>query len=328
MADRLQPDTALVERFAADLDSLAPADAKLGIAVSGGPDSIALLLLARAARPGGIEAATVDHRLRPGARAEAEMVATVCDELAVPHAILTAHWDEPPQSAIQERARQERYRLLGQWAEERGLDAIVTAHHLDDQAETILMRLNRGAGVRGLSGMRAASIVPGVVGSRLLRPLLGWRREELVALCASAGLKAADDPGNWDERFERVRLRNALAQADWLDSEGIARSAENLDRADEALEWSVGIEWETQVRQSAGEIVYRPSAPMEIRRRIVAHSVAALASEGAENPLRGGELDRLCEILTGGGKATLRGVLCSGGDKWAFAPAPERRKTG
>jgi tRNA(Ile)-lysidine synthase len=327
MADRLLPDPALVERFAADLDPLAPGDAKLGIAVSGGPDSLALLLLARAARSGRVEAASVDHRLRPGSSAEADMVAALCGELGVPHSILTADWDEPPRSAIQERAREERYRLLGRWASTRGLDAIVTAHHLDDQAETFLMRLGRGAGVGGLAVMRPESLVPGT-GLRLLRPLLGWRREDLVALCASAGLTAADDPGNRDERFERVRLRNALEATPWLDPEGIARSVEILARADEALDWAAGREWDSQVFHEAGRIVYRPFAPAEIRRRIVERSVTALASEGRGNPLRGRELDHVCEMLESGGKATLRGVLCLGGETWTFTRAPERRRAG
>jgi tRNA(Ile)-lysidine synthase len=326
MADRLLPDSARLKRFAEDLGRLAPADSKLGIAVSGGPDSLALLLFAAAARPGRIEAATVDHKFRPGSRAEGEMVAALCARLEVRHAILTARWAQMPQTAIQEQAREERYRLLGEWARRRGLDSIATAHHLDDQAETCLMRLGRGAGVRGLAGMRAASLLPGS-DIRLIRPLLGWRVSELAELCARAGVEAAVDPGNCDERFERVRVRNALARADWLDSEALARSAENLASADEALDWATGCEWESRVDRTGEEIAYRPSAPAEIRRRIVARAVAALAREGGENPLRGRELDRICEILENGGKATLRGVQCSGGLEWRFTPAPIRRKT-
>ena len=96
--------------------------------------------------------------LRAGSRDEAEMVADICTRLGAPHAILTAAWDEKPVTAIQERAREERYRLLGQWAKERKLDAIATAHHLDDQAETLLMRLARRSGVRGLAGFRRDTI--------------------------------------------------------------------------------------------------------------------------------------------------------------------------
>src|SRR5206468_9371626 len=139
---------------------------------------------------------------------EAEMVAEVCAGVGVPHAILTAIWGDKPATAIQERARQERYRLLGQWAKERELDIIATAHHLDDQAETLLMRLARGSGVRGLAGMRPRSVSPGAH-VRLLRPLLGWRRAELEDICAATGLTPVADPSNQDARFERVRVRRA-----------------------------------------------------------------------------------------------------------------------
>src|SRR6478735_1325409 len=151
----------LVERFRADLAALIDPSHRIGLAVSGGPDSMALLVLAAAARPGQVEAATVDHLLREGSHEEAEMVARVCYQLSVPHSILKARWDERPDTAIQEKARRERYRLLGFWAEERGLDALATGHHVDDQAETVLMRLARGSGVRGLAGMHRRSIAAG-----------------------------------------------------------------------------------------------------------------------------------------------------------------------
>src|SRR3954447_12278909 len=118
------PDAALVERFSTDLDALTGRDARIGVAVSGGPDSLALLLLASAARPGQVEAATIDHGFRAEARAEAEMVAGVCGTLGVPHSTFPAGWSEAPANAIQERARKERYRLLGYWVEERGLGAV------------------------------------------------------------------------------------------------------------------------------------------------------------------------------------------------------------
>ena len=162
----------VLNRFRANLDALVAPEARLGVAVSGGPDSLALLLLAAAARPDRVEAATIDHRLRAESQDEAAMVARVCEKLGVRHAILAARWSELPETAIQERARKERYLLLGYWAEERGIDAIVTAHHAEDQAETILMRLARGAGVRGLAGIRPRSVSPGAH-VRLIRPLLG-----------------------------------------------------------------------------------------------------------------------------------------------------------
>ena len=327
MPKQLAPDSESVARFAAHLDRLAPAEAKVGLAVSGGADSLALLLLAAAARPGMIEAATVDHALRPESAGEAESVAAVCKKLGVPHAILTAEWEAKPETAIQERARIERYRLLGAWLGERDLSALATAHHADDQAETLLMRLNRGSGARGLAGMRPAAPLPIAGGkARLLRPLLAWRRSELEDICKSAGIEPAHDPSNDDEQFERVRVRRGLAAADWLDPSAIARSATHLAAADIALHWAVDREWESQVKQSGREIAYRPVAPFEIRRRVVRRSVAAFASDGRANPLRGRELDRLVAILANGGKATLRGVLCSGGEQWTFTRAPQRRR--
>src|SRR5256885_1496442 len=213
---QIQIQQAAVDRFGRDLDALIKPRARVGLAVSGGPDSLALLLLAAAARPGLIEAATVDHALRSESRAEAETVARLCERLGVPHAILTLEWEKKPETALQERARTERYRLLGAWAREKGLGALITGHHLDDQTETFLMRLARGAGVKGLAAMRRLVTVPGAQVA-LVRPLLGWRRAELEQLCADAGVTPVADPSNDDEQFERVRVRHALAEAEWLD---------------------------------------------------------------------------------------------------------------
>ena len=319
------PEAALADRFSTDLRPLLADGARLGVAVSGGPDSLALLLLAAAARPGLIEAATVDHGLRPEARGEAEVVAGICAGLGVPHAILTARWSEVPATAVQERARAQRYRLLGYWAEERRLDALATGHHADDQAETLLMRLARGSGARGLAAMRPRSIAPGSH-MRLIRPLLGWRRSELEGLCAAAGIAALADPSNDDERFERVRVRNALRTLDWLDPAVVARSAANLGEADSALDWAARNEWKHAVTERRGIIVFRPGElPTEIVRRIVSRAIRKLATEG-EAELRGAELDRLLGTLADGGTATIRGVLCAGGREWRFEPAPARNK--
>src|SRR5574338_190333 len=257
------PEAALVERFARDLAALIQPRARVGLAVSGGPDSMALLLLA-------------------------------------------ADWAEKPRTAIQEQARATRYKLLDQWANERGLDAIATAHHLDDQAETFFMRLNRGAGVRGLAGMRPSGPIP-FGRATLLRPLLGWRRAELESLCKAAGAETVDDPSNSDEQFERVRMREALGDADWLDRQALARSAANLSRAHAALNWASAREWDHSVFEAGDEILYRPAdAPSEIRRRIVARAIGRLASEGQGAELRGRELDRLLSGLAEGGKMTIR----------------------
>ena len=141
-------DPALVSRFSQDLAALRPPQGGLGLAVSGGPDSLALLLLASEALPGQVEAATVDHGLRAESAAEAEAVAQICATLGVPHAILTV---EVATGNVQAEARRARYAALGGWLAARDLAALATAHHADDQAETLLLRLNRAIGVAGLA---------------------------------------------------------------------------------------------------------------------------------------------------------------------------------
>ena len=318
-------DSSILDRFRADLDAVVAKHARIGVAVSGGADSLALLVLAAAARPGKVEAATIDHGLRAEAHQEAAMVAGICDRLDVRHATLTARWSEVPETAIQERARNQRYRLLGYWAEERRLDAIVTAHHAEDQAETLLMRLARGSGVRGLAGIRPRSVSPGAH-IRLVRPLLGWRRAELEQVCLVAGLEPVADPSNQDERFERVRVRRALAALDWLDAGAVAHSAAILADADAALDWATRIEWDERVQEKRGSISYRPEdAPAEIVRRVVGRAIRKLATEGEFEP-RGTELSHLVSTLLAGGTGTLRGVRCRGGAEWHFVPSPNRTR--
>jgi tRNA(Ile)-lysidine synthase len=144
-------------------------------------------------------------------------------------------------------------------------------------------------------------------------------------MCAAAGLTPAADPSNADERFERVRVRAALAQSDWLDAAAIARSAAYLAAADAALDWATKAEWARIVHERHGAISFRPrDLPAEIVRRLVARAVRRLATEG-EGELRGADLDRLLASLAAGDTATLRGVLCRGGPDWRFTAAPARR---
>jgi tRNA(Ile)-lysidine synthase len=326
MTADLSPDAETIARFRRNLDALIAPDVRIGVAVSGGPDSLALLLLAAATHPGKVEAATVDHALRDASRAEAKMVAALCERLGLPHAILTVDWPEKPQSGIQQRARQERYRLLDRWAQEKGLGALLTAHHLDDQAETLLMRLARGAGVRGLAGMRPVARTPGGTTS-LVRPLLTWRHAELERVCTDAGVRPVADPSNEDEQFERVRVRHALTGASWLDAQAVALSAANLADADAALRWATTEMWGRAVTERGDAITVRPDGiPREIRRRLVRRAVLKLATEGKGAALRGRKIDRLLLLLEAGRKSTLRGVLCSGGEEWRFIPAPNRTR--
>ena len=314
------PAPELVARFAADLDALVAPGSKIGVAVSGGPDSLALLLLATAARPRQVEAATVDHRLRPESRAEAEMVAALCKRIGAEHATLTIDWPKPPKSNVQAQAREARYELLGHWARERGITSVATAHHLDDQAETLLMRLARGAGIGGLGSVRTRR--PLVKGAELVRPLLGWRKSELTALVGAAGLKPVDDPSNRDPRHDRVRMREWLKRADWAEPERIAASAAWLDEADQALDWALAPLAEARITREDGVITVDPSdVPREFQRRLL---LAAFAELGAHRP-RGPELTRAMDVLGKGGVTTLAGLKLHGGPLWRLSAAPPRR---
>jgi tRNA(Ile)-lysidine synthase len=292
---------------------------RFGVAVSGGPDSLALLLLAQACRPGLVEAATVDHGLRPESAAEAAMVAATCVELGIAHRTLTV---DVAGGNLQDAARTARYTALGQWAAERGLTTVVTAHHADDQAETVLMRLNRASGIHGLAGIRASRWVP-TTGTQIIRPLLAWRKAELEAIVAAAGIAPAVDPSNRDLRFDRAQLRERLAAADWLDTAAIARSASHLADAEFALNWAIGREWDENVREEGGGFCYSPvEAPDAIRRGVLRLMIASCG--GSE--VRGGELATLEMRLRPGGKATLgRCILLCRRGRWTVTPEPGRR---
>jgi len=321
--DAQAPDARRVARFAADLAALWPkfrddAELRLALAVSGGPDSTALLLLAAAAFPGRVEAATVDHRLRSEAAQEARAVAALCDRLDVPHAILAV--DVAPGN-VQAEARAARYAALAGWMEGRGLPALATAHHADDQAETLLARLNRGSGVAGLAGARAVGRVP-ETRLGLLRPLLGWRRADLVGVVAAAGVEAADDPSNSDDRFDRVRLRKALAGADWIDVAAVAASAGHLSDADAALDWAAQREWRERVRDAAMGKVWKPSAPRAVALRVLARIVR----EMDDSEPRGGAVARVYDSLMAGRPAPIGELIVRAvPEGWSFSHAPKRR---
>jgi tRNA(Ile)-lysidine synthase len=311
-----------IARFRAGLAAIWPdriedGAARLGVAVSGGPDSLGLLLLAHAALPGRVEAATVDHGLRAESAEEAAQVAQVCANLGIPHATLTV---EVAPGNVQAEARAARYAAMAAWATERGIAALATAHQADDQAETLLMRLNRASGVAGLAGARERGRVPGTEFT-LLRPVLDWRRAELEAVVREAGLAAAQDPSNSNDRFDRVRIRKALAGVDWLDVAAIARSAAHIAEADAALEWMAALEWRSCVVKEPMGLKYRPQAPRAVILRVVARIVRELDGEDA----RGGAIARLVDGHAEGRAASIGTLVArpnAGG--WSFARAPVR----
>ncbi|WP_162888149.1 tRNA lysidine(34) synthetase TilS [Sphingomonas mesophila] len=314
----MRPSTELTDRFAADLDALVEPETRLGIAVSGGPDSVALLLLAAAARPDRIEAATVDHRLRPESAGEARFVADLCRRLGVAHHILTV--TVASGASLQAQARHARYRALNDWAIEQSLGAVATAHHADDQAETLLMRLARGAGLSGLAATRRKRLLDRDIW--LVRPLLDWRRAELRAIVEAAGIEPIDDPANRDPRHDRARFRGLVERADWAEADRLASSARWLADAEEAIEWSVAGLAEARVREVGGGIeVEAGGLPRELQRRLL---LVAFDRLGAVRP-RGPQLERAMAALAGGRTVTLAGLKMSGGGTWRVSAAPPPR---
>ena len=319
----------------------APLDRASGIlaAVSGGPDSIALMpLLDRwsgAGRGAPVLVATVDHGLRPEAAGEAAFVAREAASLGLAHRTL-AWIGAKPRTGIQEAAREARYGLLVQCAREEGASHLVTAHTRDDQAETVLMRLARGSGLTGLSGMRRDRDRDGI---RHLRPLLDWPKEALLDLCRAQGWPFVSDPSNRDERFERVRWRRImpLLAAEGLTAERLVRFSERIRRADEALEAKA-----LQAFEGAGPVAAdgglslqaRPLAeePFEIALRVLDLDLgrAGLSPDSSRLQRREACAERLRRAVREGAalRLTLAGALVQldRSGKLAIRPEPARRQ--
>lgn len=277
----------VTEREAAALFAGLAGEARLLVAVSGGPDSVALLVLlaewARAPGRPALHAATVDHGLRPASAGEASVVAALCERLGVPHATLV--WDGPkPVAGLQAKAREARYDLLGREALRLGGAVLVSAHTLDDQAETVLMRMAHGSGPSGLIGMRER-VRKGSV--ELARPLLGIAKARLIATLEARGLAFVRDPSNEDMRFERVRWRQvlpALAE-EGLTAERLARLARRMARLEDVAERRAAtLLREMLVPDGAGGLVrfdIRPllAEPEEIVLRVLAQALAMAGPE-------------------------------------------------
>lgn len=344
-------DRATVERFRADfagaLGRPVAAEERIALAVSGGPDSMAMLALAHAAFPGQVTAATVDHRLRAEAAAEARMVWTWCAAAGVAHTTLIVE-EAIGTSAVQARARERRYALLLQWAAESGATCLATAHHADDQAETFLMRAARGSGVAGLAGIRASQTrnVSKPVGDSgavldigqvaLVRPLLHWRIAELRALAVAQALPFVDDPSNADAHYDRTRFRALLRDTPWLDPVQIAKSAAYAAEADSTLREIEAWLWSTRKVVPVG--VEDPDfqswldiadLPRELKRRMCRSAIDSVrAVNGITRPPfdDSTNIESLLDALEAGRNATQAGIMVSvKGRVWRFVQEPPRR---
>lgn len=279
----------------------------VGLAVSGGSDSTALMVLfadwlrQRGADPAAHTVLTVDHRLRAQSAAEAEAVAGLAARLGFRHVTLV--WEGPkPQTGLQAAAREARYRLMGEHLRARATRTLLTAHTRDDQAETLLMRLARGSGLDGLAGIAASARLGSL---RVLRPLLDIPKSRLRATLEARGIPCIEDPSNQSPAFERTRLRaagDALA-ALGLTGDMLALSARRLQRARAALD-SVT---DSYCAETGGVVqtdrcgLFRidrerlSRAPEEIVLRVLARCIAAAG--GSDGPVPLGKLEAIVDSL-------------------------------
>ena len=272
-------------------------DRHVGVAVSGGGDSVALLhLMARACRHWDVpvSAVTVDHRLRTGSRAEADGVAVLCASLGVPHR--TVVWDHGTVPGnLMDAARRARRTLIAAWALEAGVTQVALGHTADDNAETFLMALSRAAGLDGLAGMRSGWCEDGLWWGR---PLLQVTRADLRRYLRRHGIGWVEDPTNADTRFERVRARQAMAALTPLgiDAARVARSASHLAIARAALRDILRQSCAAHVQEVAGALRIDRSGfdalPHDLQRLLLVAAVEWLS--GDARPLR---RDRQANLL-------------------------------
>jgi tRNA(Ile)-lysidine synthase len=289
-------------------------DERVMLAVSGGPDSLALLLLAHQCAAGRITAATIDHQLRSESADEAAYVGTICQQLGIRHVVLTPV--RKIAGNIQSSARAARYELLANAADAHGCASIATAHHADDQLETLLMRLMRGSGIDGLASIRTRN-------GTIFRPLLGFSKLELEEICATAGITPVRDPSNDNPDFDRVAVRQWLAASNHpFQSARITRTVRALGDAAEALNW-VADDLSAKHIKHERDVIQCDSAnlPHDLKRRLLLRCLSQL--EPDLHP-RGESIDRLLVALDSGKTSMIGNILCKGGINWTFSVAPAR----
>lgn len=305
-----------LDRFSRALGDLGVGEhERIMLAVSGGPDSLALLLMAQQVATDQIVAATVDHKLRPEAEDEAAYVSDLCQKIGVPHVTLVP--SQQIKGNIQSAARAVRYARLEEAADEHACTFTATAHHGDDQLETMLMRLARGSGIDGLAAIRPRY-------GRVIRPVLGFSKSELEKICIDAGVEPVRDPSNENPEFDRVNMRRWLAQSPHpFDIARANRTARALSDAAEALAWTVSGLAEQHITEEHQQIQCDAEQfPRDLKRRLL---LICLSRIEPDLKPRGDAIDRLLADLDAGKTATIGNILCQGGKVWRFSAAPPRR---
>ncbi|MEL7099740.1 MAG: tRNA lysidine(34) synthetase TilS [Pseudomonadota bacterium] len=296
---------------------------EIAVAVSGGSDSVALLvLMTELSKRIGLRpvAISIDHRLRLEAEDELQSVMSLCGRLGVPHHVETWRgWDG--QGNLQDAARQARLDLITNWAQSRDISTVALGHTADDQAETVLMRLARGSGVNGLSAMAPRRLRQGLT---WVRPLLSVSRRALRHYLRQREIDWVEDPSNADPSFERVRMRNALPLLEplGLTVEGLSRVAEQMRGAREALDWQTFLAAKDMLDLKLGAVrldLRRFRAlPREIGRRLLIRVVMWISS--SRYPPRRDSVENAMAALRHGAPFTLDGVQVQrdGEAMWLF----------
>lgn len=310
-------------------------DKAVAVAVSGGPDSMALCLLLSkwAEKHGGvaIHAITVDHGLRPEATEEARQVSCWLSDIPfVTHKILTVKPENiSSKSRIMEEARKARYGLLHDYCRKHNISKLYVAHHMNDQAETLLFRLAKGSGIDGLCAMRGEQFYD--EGLTLMRPFLGVSKDRLIATCNAHGVSYVTDPSNKNTSFARVRLRQSaeILAKEGLSAKRLAVTAARLERGREALDiFAERIYRQALKSEDLQAVSFSYEAlrtePAEIRLRVLKRAMSHFKKTQNQNRGYGPRTERLealekrifCEETFPG--ATLGGFLFSFDAKWGL----------
>ena len=326
------PDPVGAAEFARLIGRLGPFEPAphLAVAVSGGRDSLALGLLAHdwtAGANGRITGLIVDHGLRRGSAGEAARTYETLGRLGIPAAVLKA--SGRPRKNLQAWARAARYALMADWCRNAGVLHLLVAHHRDDQAETLLANLTRGAGLQGLAGMAAVRELPAC---RIVRPLLGVPRDRLTATLEARNVAWIDDPSNRDRRFRRVRLRQRLADSG--DGPELAARACAAGQARRRFDRRIADLLAGSVSRDRAQVVLDRAALRQAEPETAAAAVAALIRwiGGAPAPPRTERLARTVDWLCGEarrGRRTVGGCAIDlDGGRAILAPEPRRQGGG
>lgn len=272
----------------------------IAVAVSGGSDSLSLCIMLHFLSKElnfSLIALTINHALRPESFQEAQEVQNIMKQFSIEHYILT--WEgEKPTSNIQEIARNARYTLLTNFCFKEHIPILMTAHQQNDQAENFIMRAEHGAGIYGLSGIPAISIINNI---KIIRPLLNFTKQELQSFLQDLNIKWIEDPSNNNPRFARVRARNLLDKhPKWI--EKLAILSNNLSRTKECIEYYLKKSIQELVLSNSIydelELDKFNSLPQEIRFRMMSHLLQTRSEQ--DKPARAERIDNLLAKLTKG----------------------------